>query len=189
MDRTHKKGTKIRIVWICLRSITIYQHWKSSVFSKAVQCMTCLNTRHSTMECSLRTHCMICHSKAHSVEQCEYNLLNKTAASVRQIYPENSYQENMNNSTNRSQEDDRYDRRDRNDNWSNDNDHGRDEYWCNERYHSWRDEDLQNDYLQDNEISNKGQPTPQSKQLPIHEQEEPWRFWRIAKSHYLWQDY
>ena len=32
-------------------------------FRRAVQCTTCLNTEHSTMECSLRTHCMICHSQ------------------------------------------------------------------------------------------------------------------------------
>ena len=47
---------------------------------------------HSTVECSLRTHCTICHSKAHSVEQCEYNLLNKSTATVRQIQ---SYQDNQ----------------------------------------------------------------------------------------------
>ena len=28
-------------------------------FRQAVQCTTCLNTGHSTMECSLRTHCTI----------------------------------------------------------------------------------------------------------------------------------
>ena len=69
-------------------------------FRQAVQCTTCLNIGHSTMECSLRTHCTICHSKAHSVEQCEYNLLNKTAPPVRQIHKENYYEENRNISNN-----------------------------------------------------------------------------------------
>ena len=78
-------------------------------FRQAVQCTTCLNTGHSTIECSLRTHCTICHSKAHSVEQCEYNLLNKATAPVRQIFPENGYQDNRNRFNNRYQEDDRYD--------------------------------------------------------------------------------
>ena len=63
-------------------------------FRQAVQCTTCLNIGHSTIECSLRTQCTICHSKAHSVEQCEYNFLNKATMLVRQIYPENRYQDN-----------------------------------------------------------------------------------------------
>ena len=63
-------------------------------FRQAVQCTTCLNTGHSTIECSLRTHCTICHSKLHSVEQCEYNLLNKTTTPVLQIFLENGYQNN-----------------------------------------------------------------------------------------------
>ena len=78
-------------------------------FRQAIQCTACLNTGHSTIECSLRTHCTICHSKAHSVEQCEYNLLNKATAPVRQIFPENGYQDNRNRFNNRYQEDDRYD--------------------------------------------------------------------------------
>ena len=45
-------------------------------FWQAVQCTTCLNTGHSAIEFTLRTHCTICHSKLHSLEQCEYNLLN-----------------------------------------------------------------------------------------------------------------
>ena len=65
-------------------------------FRQAVQCTTCLNTGHSAIECSLRTHCTICHSKLHSVEQCEYNLLNKTTAPVRRIFPENKHQNNQN---------------------------------------------------------------------------------------------
>ena len=69
-------------------------------FRQAVQCTTCLNTGHSTIECSLRTHCTICHSKLHSVEQCEYNLLNKTTAPVRQIFPENGYHNNQNSFNN-----------------------------------------------------------------------------------------
>ena len=110
------------------------------------------------MEWSLLAHRTICHSKGLSVEQCEYNLLNKTTTSVRQIHPENSYQENMNISNNRSQEDDRYedryhlDRRDdsrHDDNRRIDNDHGRDEYRCNDCYDLRPDEDRQNDYRRD----------------------------------------
>ena len=65
-------------------------------FCQAVQCTNCLNTRHSTVECSLRTHCTICHSKAHSVDQCEYNLLNKSTATIRliQSYQDNSRSQN-----------------------------------------------------------------------------------------------
>ena len=65
-------------------------------FRQAVQCTTCLNTGHSAIECTLRTHCTICHSKLHSVEQCEYNLLNKTTTPVRQIFADNGYQSNNN---------------------------------------------------------------------------------------------
>ena len=65
-------------------------------FRQAVQYTACLNTGHSAIECSLRTHCTIFHSKLHSVEQCEYNLLNKTTTPVRQMFPENGYQNNQN---------------------------------------------------------------------------------------------
>ena len=65
-------------------------------FRQAVQCTTYLNTGHLAIECSLRTYCTICHSKLHSVEQCEYNLLNKTVVPVRQIFPENGYQNHRN---------------------------------------------------------------------------------------------
>ena len=54
-------------------------------FGQAIQCTTCLNPGHSTVECTLRTHCPICHSKAHIIAQCEYNLLNKVATSVRRV--------------------------------------------------------------------------------------------------------
>ena len=57
-------------------------------FQQAIQCTTCLNPGHSTVECTLRTHCPICHSKAHTIDQCEYNLLNKATTSVRRIEPQ-----------------------------------------------------------------------------------------------------
>ena len=75
-------------------------------FQQAIQCTTCLNTGHSTIECSLRTHCTICHSKAHSMEQCDNNLLNKATTPIRQIYLENGYQDNRNRFNNRYQEND-----------------------------------------------------------------------------------
>ena len=37
-------------------------------FWQAIQCTTCLNPRHSTVECTLRTHCPIFHSKAHTID-------------------------------------------------------------------------------------------------------------------------
>ena len=57
-------------------------------FKQAVQCTTCLNPGHSALECTLRMHCPICHSRAHTLELCEYNLLNRYAATVRQIEPQ-----------------------------------------------------------------------------------------------------
>ena len=65
-------------------------------FQQAIQCTTCLNPGHSTIECTLRTHCPICHSKAHTLEQCEYNFLNKVMASVRRIEPQDDDQEDWN---------------------------------------------------------------------------------------------
>ena len=96
MDRTHKSKPTINMTTLTnnLPSLEELQ------FRQAIQCMACLNTGHSTIECSLRTHCTICHSKAHSVDQCEYNLLNKSTATVRQIQ---SYQDNS-----RSHDEDRY---------------------------------------------------------------------------------
>ena len=79
------------------------------------------------MEWSLLAHRTICHSKGLSVEQCEYNLLNKTTTSVRQIHPENSYQDNPNTSNNRSHQDDPYEdmyHPDWRDDRRNDNDNG-----------------------------------------------------------------
>ena len=54
-------------------------------FRQAVQCTTCLNPGHSTLECTMRMHYALCHSWAHTIDLCEYNLLNPPAASVRQI--------------------------------------------------------------------------------------------------------
>ena len=44
---------------------------------QAVQCTTCLNPDHFSLDCTLRTRCPICHSKTHTIDHCEYNLLNK----------------------------------------------------------------------------------------------------------------
>ena len=72
MDRTKNKNSmNMSALHTNLPTMEELRFWQ------AVQCTTCLNTGHSTMECSLCTHCTMCHSKAHSVEQCEYNLLNK----------------------------------------------------------------------------------------------------------------
>ena len=57
-------------------------------FKQAIQCTTCLNPGHSALECTLRMHCPICHSRAHTLELCEYNFLNRNAATVRQIEPQ-----------------------------------------------------------------------------------------------------
>ena len=51
-------------------------------FKQAVQCTTCLNPGHFTLECTLWMHCPICHSRAHTLELCEYNLLNRNAATL-----------------------------------------------------------------------------------------------------------
>ena len=56
-------------------------------FRQALQCTTCLNSGHSTVDCTMRTQCMICHSRAHTTDRCEYNLLNRQAAPVRHIEP------------------------------------------------------------------------------------------------------
>ena len=37
----------------------------------------CLNSGHSTVDCTMRTQCMISHSQAHMTDRCEYNLLNR----------------------------------------------------------------------------------------------------------------
>ena len=49
------------------------------LFHQAVQCTTCLNPDHSTVECTTRTHCMLCHSRSHTMDRCEYILLNRQA--------------------------------------------------------------------------------------------------------------
>ena len=51
-------------------------------FRQAVQCTTCLNPGYSALECTLQMRCPICHSHAHTLELCEYNLLNRNAATV-----------------------------------------------------------------------------------------------------------
>ena len=88
MDHTHKSKPTINYMITLTNNLPSLEELR---FLEAVQCTTCLSTGHSTVECSLRTHYTICHSKAHSVDQCEYNLLNKSTATVRQIQ---SYQDN-----------------------------------------------------------------------------------------------
>ena len=99
MDRTQKSKATINMTNLTNNLPSL----EELRFRQAVQCTTCLNTGHSTVECSFRTHCTICHSKAHSVDQCEYNLLNKSTATIRHI---ESYQDNS-----RSHNEDRYDNR------------------------------------------------------------------------------
>ena len=97
MDRTHKSKAT--------RNMTNLTNNLPSLeelrFQQAVQCTNCLNTTHSKVECSLRTQYTISHSKAHSMDQCEYNLLNKSTATIRLIQ---SCQDNS-----RSRNEDRYD--------------------------------------------------------------------------------
>ena len=67
---------------------SVLQKEQELKFWQAVQCITCLNPTYSTLECTMRMHCALCHSRAHTVDQCEYNLLNKVTALVRQIEPQ-----------------------------------------------------------------------------------------------------
>ena len=133
-------------------------------FRQAVQCTICLNIGNSTIECSLRTHCAINHSKAHFVEQCEYNLSNKATPSMRQIHPEDFYQDSRNRFTNRSQEHDRYDNRyysnRRDESRGQNNDNNRNDYRRNDSYDSSRDEDRQNDYQRDDRNDQKQDYSP-----------------------------
>ena len=70
-------------------SITSHQNTlpttEETRFRQTVQSTTCLNPGHFALECTLRTHCLICHSRTHTLELCEYNLLNRNTAPVRQI--------------------------------------------------------------------------------------------------------
>ena len=143
MDQTHTGKNSMNMSTLHNNLPTMEELY----FLQAVQCTTCLNTGHSTIECSLHTHCTICHSKAHSFEQCEYNLINKATPPVRQIHPKTSYQDNQNTSNNRSYQNNRYEDRyhsDRRDDRRNDNDHGRDDYGRNDHYDSRRDDDCHN---------------------------------------------
>ena len=58
-------------------------------FRQALQCTTCLNSGHSTVDCNMRSQCAICNSRAHITSRCEYNLLTRQAAPVRHIEPRN----------------------------------------------------------------------------------------------------
>ena len=56
-------------------------------FLQALQCTMCLNSGHSTVDCTMRMQCMICHSRGHTTDRCKYNLLNRQAALVWHIEP------------------------------------------------------------------------------------------------------
>ena len=134
MDRTHKSKATINMTNLSNNLPSL----EELRFRQAVQCTTCLNTGHSTVECNLRTHCMICHSNAHSVDRCDYTLLNKSTTTIRQIQ---SYQDNS-----RSRNEDRYDNRyqteRRNDNRRYQND--RNNYRQDDREDQRQDMDNQN---------------------------------------------
>ena len=72
-------------------------------FRLGIQCTTCLNPGHSSLECTMRMHCALCHSKAHTIEWCQYNILNRQVALVTQIEPHEE----------RQPEEDRFRREDR----------------------------------------------------------------------------
>ena len=78
MDQTHKNTNSMNMSALHNDLPTM----EELRFRQAVQCTTCLNIGHSTMECRSHTHYTICHSKAHSVEQGEYNFLNKATTPV-----------------------------------------------------------------------------------------------------------
>mgnify|MGYP006970527682 CR=1 FL=1 len=73
-------------------------------------------------------------------------MLNKAITFVRQIHPENGYQDNHNRFNNRYQEDDQYDNRNYSDKHQN-NDWN--DYMRNDSYDSSRDEDRQHNYRRD----------------------------------------
>ena len=62
-------------------------------FCQKVQCTTCLNLGHSTIECTMRSQCMLCHSRSHTMDRYEYNRLNRQAAPVRHIEPRNDQED------------------------------------------------------------------------------------------------
>ena len=150
MDRNHKNKKSMDMSALHHNLPTL----EELQFRQAVQCTTCLNTGHSTIESNLHTHCTVCHSKAHSVEQCVYNLLNKVTSFLRQIHPEDFYQANRNMFIDRSLDDDRYDNRYYSDRWDEsrrqNNDNNRNDYKRNDSYDLSPDEDQQNDYRRDN---------------------------------------
>ena len=134
MDRRHKSKATIN-----MNNLTNnFPSLEELRFRQAVQCTTRLNTGHSTVECGLCTHCTICHSKAHSVDQCEYNLLNKSTATVHQIQ---SYQDNS-QSRNEDRYDNRYQTMRRNDNRQYQND--RNNYRQDDREDPRQDADNRN---------------------------------------------
>ena len=93
-------------------------------------------SRHSTVECTLKTHCPIFHSKAHIIDQCEYNLLNKAVASVKIIEPQDDGNRNQFQDDDRPRSDDHY-RSDKS---------RRDDYRRDDRYDDYiRDDDRRND--------------------------------------------
>ena len=66
----------------------VLQTEEDTRFHQAIQCSTCVNLNHSSLECTLRCHCPIYHSRAHTLELCEYNLLNRNRTPVRHIEPQ-----------------------------------------------------------------------------------------------------
>ena len=102
-------------------------------FPQAIQWTTCLNPGDATIGCTLHTHSLICHSKAHTINQCEYNLLNKVVALIRQIQPWDDCHEDWNRSVHWFWEEDwsRYDDRYQLNRWD---DYRRDD-WYHEYWH------------------------------------------------------
>ena len=109
-------------------------------FKQAVQFTTYLNPGHSMLECTLRMHCPICHSRAHTLELCEYNLLNRNAATVRQIEPQTTQ---TTTTTTRPTPTD-FERPCPRDRYRDDNRDWEDDYYRDEDYK--RDDDNRRDY-------------------------------------------
>ena len=63
MDKT-QTGHNMSMMAL-LKSLPMTEEFR---FRQAMQCTTCLNPGHSTVECTLRTHYPICDSKAHTID-------------------------------------------------------------------------------------------------------------------------
>ena len=73
-------------------------------FRQVVQCTTCLNPEHSTLECRMPTHCSLCHSRAHTMDRYEYRLLNRPVALIIRFEPK----EGRSSDDNRFQQDEQF---------------------------------------------------------------------------------